>query len=136
MSRNRIMMLSSVIFILLVGCQGGERCVEVIDGDTFKTQNGATIRLLGINAPEITDPGGDMAKDLLTLFILNRNVHLDKDITDQDDYGRLLRYLFVDGKFINAELVRLGYAETRFFPPDTLYLRLENSDSIMLTISA
>ncbi len=133
MRRRQNVTLTSVIFIMLIGCGDVERCVEVIDGDTFKTQKGATVRLLGINAPEINDPGGDIAKDLLVLLILNKDLQLEKDITDQDDYGRLLRYLYVDGKFINAELVRLGYAETRFFPPDTLYRKqLEELEKISI----
>jgi micrococcal nuclease len=96
---------------------------EVIDGDTFKTEHGETIRLLGINAPEINDPGGDIAKDLLALLVLDRYVRLEADVTNTDEYDRLLRYVYVDGVFINGELVRMGYAETRSYPPDTLYRR-------------
>jgi len=111
-----------ILFILFFSfCTKTERVSEVIDGDTFKTESGMTVRLLGINAPEIGEPGGDIAKEILTLLILNRNVKLKGDITDKDDYGRILRYVYTDGKFVNAEMVRLGMAETRFYPPDTLY---------------
>jgi len=133
MSNRQIGILIAYSFILLLACMHKERGVEVIDGDTFRTQKGETVRLLGINAPEIADPGGDIAKDLLTFFVLNKNLRLEKDITNQDDYGRLLRYVFVDGKFINAELIRLGYAETRFYPPDTLYRKeLEELEKVAL----
>ncbi len=110
-----------LLFILLSGCSQKEKVVEVIDGDTFKTANGERVRLLGINTPELSEPGGDIAKDYATLLLLNKNVELKGDVTDKDDYGRLLRYVYCEGRFINGELVRLGYAETRCYPPDTFY---------------
>ncbi len=113
--------LISLLLFLLLGCSQTDRVVEVIDGDTFKTEKGERVRLLGINTPELGEPGGDIAKDFASLLLLNKNVRLEKDITDRDDYGRLLRYVYLDGKFINAELVRAGYAEVRCFPPDTFY---------------
>jgi micrococcal nuclease len=100
-----------------------ERVNEVIDGDTFKTVEGNTIRLLGINAPEITDPGGDIAKQVLTFLVMGKDVSLERDVTDTDDYGRSLRYVFVGEDFVNAEMVRRGCAELRFYPPDTMYYR-------------
>jgi len=112
-----ILLLSFFIF-----CARTERVTEVIDGDTFRTEDGSSVRLLGINAPEINDPGGDIAKHALAWMIMGKDVRMKRDRTDKDDYGRLLRYIFVDDLNVNAEMVRLGYAELRFFPPDTLYL--------------
>jgi len=111
-----------IIIILFLSCVRTEKVTEVIDGDTFKTKAGSTVRLLGVNAPEINDPGGDIAKQMLTCLIKDRNVRLEGDVTDKDDYGRLLRYVFVNGDFVNAEMIRMGYAELRFYPPDTHYL--------------
>ncbi len=112
----------SLLFILFfLFCTRGEKVTEVIDGDTFKTEGGKTVRLLGVNAPEINEAGGDIAKDFLSLLILNKRVHMKRDITERDDYNRLLRYVFLGNRFINAEMIRMGYAETRFYPPDTLY---------------
>jgi len=108
------------LFILFYCCKAN-KVTEVIDGDTFKIESGMAVRLLGINAPEMLDPGGDIAKEFLTLLILNEKVRLEKDMTDKDDYGRLLRYVYLDGEFINGELVRMGYAEAQFYPPDTLH---------------
>jgi endonuclease YncB( thermonuclease family) len=105
---------------IIISCANTEKVTEVIDGDTFRTKNGA-VRLLGINAPEMNEPGGDIAKDILALMILNKDVRLERDITDKDDYGRLLRYVYQGNAFVNAEIVRSGYAEARFYPPDTLY---------------
>ncbi len=107
--------------LLLLFCTNEEKVTEVIDGDTFKTEKGKTVRLLGINAPEITDPGGDLAKEYLMNIIFNKKVRLKRDITEKDDYGRYLYYVFLDGKSVNKEMVRIGLAETRFYPPDTLY---------------
>ncbi len=120
-----------MITFLFLFCTQTEPVVEVIDGDTFRTEKGESVRLLGINAPELDDPGGDIAKDVLTFMISNREVQLKKDISDRDDYDRLLRYVYVDGICVNAEMVRLGYAEARFFPPDTLYKSIfENNEKV------
>ncbi len=108
---------------ICIGCAPTHKVTEVIDGDTFKTETGETVRLLGVNAPEINDPGGDIAKDFLKMLVLNKRVRLEADVTDTDDYDRLLRYVYVNGQFVNGELVRMGYAETRWYPPDTLYKR-------------
>jgi len=48
-------------------------------------------------------------------------VTLEKDISETDKYGRLLRYVYVDDLFVNGELVRLGYAEAVSYPPDVKY---------------
>ncbi len=113
-----------LLYVLIcISCIQTDKVIEVVDGDTFKTERGQTIRLLGINAPEINDPGGDIAKDVLALLVLDRTVRLEADVTNTDEYDRLLRYVYVDGSFVNGELVRMGYAETRCYPPDTLYRR-------------
>ncbi|MBA7552384.1 hypothetical protein ES705_44945 [subsurface metagenome] len=131
MNRLKVHYWLLIFLLILVTCTKTNKVTEVIDGDTFRTQNGETIRLLGINTPEMGNPGADIAKDFLLLLILNKSVRLEKDITDKDDYGRLLRYVYVNGNFINAELVRMGYAETRFYAPDTLYRKeLEGLEKI------
>ncbi len=104
-----------------LSCTKTEDISEIIDGDTFKTEHGETVRLLGINAPEMGSQGGQIAKDFLTLLIMNRAVRLEKDATDKDDYGRSLRYVYAGDLFVNAELVRMGFAETRFYAPDTAH---------------
>jgi len=113
--------LVCLILLSLIFCARTDKVTEVIDGDTFKTADEKTVRLLGINAPEINEPGADIAKTGLALMILGKEVSLKKDVTDKDDYSRILRYVFIDGLFVNAELIALGYVETRFFPPDTFY---------------
>ena len=117
---NKRLVLCIMIFSITF-CTRKEKVSEVIDGDTFKTLDGKTVRMLGINAPETNEPGADIAKTALTLLILDKEVYMKKDATDKDDYGRFLRYVFIDDVHINGELIVMGYAETRFFPPDTLY---------------
>ena len=41
------------------------------------------------------------------------------DVSETDPYDRLLRYVIIDGLFINFEMVQRGYAEAVEYPPDT-----------------
>ncbi|MGB3341763.1 MAG: thermonuclease family protein [bacterium] len=113
---------SFLIFLcFFLTCAKTDKVTEIIDGDTFRTAGGETVRLLGVNAPEINEPGADIAKTGLALLIFDKDVYLKKDVSDKDDYERMLRYVYVGDKSINAELIIMGYVETRFYPPDTLY---------------
>ncbi len=92
----------------------------VIDGDTAMLKNGR-IRLIGIDAPEIGQPYFSKAKNKLKELIEGKEVKLEKDITDKDKYGRLLRYVWVDNALINLEMVKLGYANSYAYPPNVKY---------------
>lgn len=83
---------------------------EVIDGDSIVLDDNSEIRLLGINAPEKGYPFEEEAKDRLSSLILGKEVRLESDFEDEDRYGRLLRYVFVDGMLVNAQLVKEGLA--------------------------
>ena len=50
-----------------------------------------------------------------------RRVRLERDESDRDRFGRLLRYVYVDELLVNAELVREGFATVLIFPPDTTF---------------
>src|SRR4030042_1369064 len=121
MTRGMCYSILIIFVILLFNCQSGEKVTEVIDGDTFVLANGQTVRLIGINTPETGEPGADIAKDMLTRLVLNKTVMLESDVSDKDDYKRLLRYVYIGDISVNAELIRIGCAEMRFYPPDTLY---------------
>lgn len=117
--RRLFLFLSAVL--LITACRPDALVTEVVDGDTFKLATGEKVRIIGVNTPEMSEPGGDIAKDIATQLLLGQRVRLVRDVRDKDDYDRLLRYVFIGKTFINAELVRMGYAEARFYPPDTLY---------------
>jgi micrococcal nuclease len=94
------------------------KVVEVVDGDTIIIEiNGhqATLRYLGIDTPEISasDPKpGETARNLNQSFVGGKNIEIYRDVDDRDDFGRLLRFVIVDGKFINYEMVKSGNATT------------------------
>jgi len=103
---------------------------EVIDGDTFKTVDGKTVRLTGINSPEVNEPCYKEARDKLKEIIKGKKIRLEKDIKEKDEYGRLLRYVYVDDLFVNSEMIRLGLARFEEIEPNTkyseLFLEMEN----------
>lgn len=98
--------------------------LEVIDGDTFKLWNGEIVRLICVDAPEKGKIGYEEAKEFLSFLILSKEVRLEKDVSDKDEYGRLLRYVYVieknnDEVFVNKEIVQQGYAEVFIYGNDT-----------------
>jgi endonuclease YncB( thermonuclease family) len=72
------------------------KMVEVIDGDTFTIKNGMTVRLLGIDAPNRGVSGYDEAKNYLSSLILNRSLTFEYDKYQDDKYGRILTYVWID----------------------------------------
>ncbi|NIM46732.1 MAG: hypothetical protein GTN40_01070 [Candidatus Aenigmarchaeota archaeon] len=97
---------------------------EVIDGDTFKTKDGKTIRLIGINAPENKEKCYQEAKNKLKEFIYKRKIRLERDVKSKDNYGRLLRYIYADDLFVNSEMIRLGLAKFEEIEPNKKYSKL------------
>ncbi|MBU7045436.1 MAG: thermonuclease family protein, partial [Theionarchaea archaeon] len=80
-------------------------CTVVIDGDTFRLETGETVRLIGIDAPELSQPGGKESREYLTHLILNKGVTLEKGYEDRDKYNRLLRFVYLGNKCINEEML-------------------------------
>lgn len=99
--------------------------VDVIDGDTIKVLlDGLVVKVkyIGIDAPESISRLEYLGKEAKTRnreLVSGRNVLLYKDVSDRDRFDRLLRYVFVDNRFINYELVSLGYARALDEPPDS-----------------
>ena len=83
---------------------------RVIDGDTIQLSSGKIIRLICIDAPEINKEKGKEARDFLEKLVLNKRVRLEKDSSEKDKYGRLLRYVYIESVFVNKELVKNNYA--------------------------
>jgi micrococcal nuclease len=102
---------------------------RVIDGDTIEIEGGQTVRYIGIDTPEKGEYFFEEATAKNSELVLGKEVRLEKDVSETDQYGRLLRYVYVGDLFVNAELVRLGYAREAYYPPDTMhsdeFLRLE-----------
>ena len=88
------------------------RVTRIIDGDTFETETGEKVRLIGINAPEISDVFGQEAKEYLASLIDGKMVDLQTDniSTDRDRYQRLLRYAILDGIDVNKKMISDGFA--------------------------
>lgn len=91
---------------------------RVIDGDTIELQNGRRVRYLGIDTPESGEYYGAEATTRNKELVEGKVVELQRGERDEDEYGRLLRYVYVDGVFVNAELVAQGYAKAYIFDPD------------------
>lgn len=94
---------------------------KVIDGDTVVVQGGDHVRLLGMDADEKGYPCYDAAKTRLEALTLGRAVELESDGSDKDQYGRLLRYIFVGGQNVDEQLVAEGLAVARFYPENQKY---------------
>lgn len=94
---------------------------KVVDGDTVKLDTGKSVRLIGINAPESGQACSSEATNKLKEFVLGKEVILEKDVEDKDQYDRLLRYIHVDGTFVNLEMVRLGLAHKFDYGSNTKY---------------
>lgn len=93
----------------------------VTDGDTIEVRVGERkdkVRLVGIDTPEIHDErklwreAALAASRYVQSELKGKTVTLEPDTIqkNRDDYGRLLRYVYLDGRDLNLELVRLGYA--------------------------
>lgn len=94
----------------------------VIDGDTIDVSIGGTpyrVRYIGINTPERDQPCYTEATNANRALVEDQIVVLAKDVSETDQYGRLLRYIYVGNTFVNGELVRAGWAEARRYEPDT-----------------
>lgn len=111
---------------------------RVIDGDTVEIGNGVKLRYIGIDTPETKHPSkgiqcfGEEAWKKNKELVEHKYVKLEKDISETDRYGRLLRYVWVfdspsatgEGIFVNEVLVRNGYAHASTYPPDVKYADL------------
>lgn len=112
-----------VIYLVWSYIESYKQVSEVIDGDTFVV-GGQHIRLIGINAPEIGEPCSLEAKYKLAELIKGKKVRLEADTGEKDEYGRLLRYVYIDNLFVNAEIVRLGLARFEEVEPNVKYSSL------------
>ncbi len=130
--KNISTILVLLFLILVTACSASAvpLVTRVIDGDTIEVSIAGTIhkvRYVGIDAPELDDERPELctlAKEATRYnrqLVGSKTVQLEKDISEIDKYGRLLRYVRVNGLFVNAELVRQGLAWAGAYEPDTKY---------------
>jgi micrococcal nuclease len=100
---------------------------RVVDGDTVEVQiegREEDVRYIGVDTPETVKPGepvdcfGPQASSFNHRMVEGREVRLVFDRERRDDYDRLLAYVYLGDRFVNAELVRRGFAETLTIPPN------------------
>ena len=137
----------AVVLVLLTGCgrgagpsvpaaspaQGGLPSgvdvvvTKVVDGDTIDVSGGERVRLIGVDTPETKDPrrpvgcyGAEASKFTASVIPPGTPVRLVGDAESRDKYGRLLAYVYrrADALFVNAELLRRGYAQLLTIPPN------------------
>lgn len=115
----------------ILECMGSQKLepakvISVIDGDTIEVDldgKHEKVRYLMVDTPETQakDPKpGRLAKEFNTKMVEGKTVFLARDITNRDDFGRLLRFVIVDGITVNYELIEQGFATTFIRPPDEL----------------
>ena len=90
-----------------------ETAIYIIDGDTFETSEGETIRLLCIDTPEVNQNGYEDAKAFLSAFILGKDLLIERQ--GFDNYNRTLAWISVNRDeekiLVNKEIVDNGYGE-------------------------
>ncbi len=126
-SRVYLFAVSLFTILSLCGCippPDTARVIDVIDGDTIIIDGGYKVRYIGIDTPEIhpeVEAFGAEAWQANRKLVEDKEVRLERDVSETDKYGRLLQYAYVNDIFINAELVRQGFARAKAYPPDTKY---------------
>lgn len=113
---------------------------RVIDGDTFIANvDGAvqSVRLIGIDAPELGTCHAEKSKELLKSLLLNQDeIWLTKGSEKYDVYGRTLAYVFdQDDRFINMQMVKLGAAKAMNISPNVEHAHLFNEAEAQASIA-
>jgi endonuclease YncB( thermonuclease family) len=114
--------------------------VRVVDGDTIVIDRGAgqeRVRYIGIDTPEAVRPSfpvewmGPEATAANRALVEGRRIILERDVSEVDTFGRLLRYIWVAEPsspsgwlLVNRELLARGYAQVSTYPPDVKYVEL------------
>ncbi len=142
---GRVFLLATLLAFLPapVTSQGDSTTVQVvsvIDGDTIQVccmfGDRVTVRYVGVDTPETHHPmkgverAGKEASEANRKLVEGKTVRLEFDVQEQDRYGRLLAYVYLEeGTFVNAWLVQHGYAVVMTIPPNVkhqeLFLRLQ-----------
>ena len=108
------------------------KVLKVVDGDTIQIDYNGTkekVRLIGIDTPESVHPdetknneNGKIASEYTKSLLTDKSVKIELDVQERDKYGRILAYVYLDGKMINKKLLEDGYAQVATFPPNVKYV--------------
>lgn len=91
----------------------GDTVDVLLDGESYR------VRYIGVDTPERDEPFYEEAVAANGALVDGAEVVLVRDVSEVDQYGRLLRYVYLtDGTFVNAELIAQGYGRVVTFPPD------------------
>jgi len=143
-----------LLFALSTPLQAVEKALEtalvdkITDGDTLKViyrGDREGVRLIGIDTPEsrknakakkdarrsgedvetITALGKKATAYTKSLVKKGYDVRLEFDVQKRDKYGRLLAYVYLkDGRMLNEEIIKGGYASPMTLPPNVKYAEL------------
>jgi len=129
-----------ISMLVLAGCSTSSndaadtnaKVVKVVDGDTLDVEfNGKTerIRLLLVDTPETVHPSkpvepfGPEASKFAKETLSNQRVKVEFDVSERDKYGRLLAYVWINGKMFNELLLEKGLARVSYvYPPNVKYV--------------
>ncbi len=106
---------------------GQATVVAVLDGDTIVISGGQKVRYAGLNTPESHHPDklpeycGQEAFEANRRLVAGQTVRLEFDARRRDKYGRLLAYVYVGSLFVNADLIRQGYAQVSTYKGNQRY---------------
>ena len=112
--------------------------VRVVDGDTIRVMVGGVeerVRYIGIDTPELNtsspatpDPYAEAATQANARLLAGGRLVLEKDVSERDQYGRLLRNVWLERAgawtLVNLALVAEGYAQVSTYPPDVKYVNV------------
>lgn len=91
---------------------------NIVDGDTIYIDNREKVRFVGVNTPEVGQPGYNEAKQYVNDKIMNQRIYLDVDDKNpKDKYGRTLAVIIINNDNLNQELLCKRYAEVMYIPP-------------------
>jgi micrococcal nuclease len=134
-----LLLIAAVAIVLLHGAGGSSedafgqgQVVRIVDGDTIRVRLGdrtERVRYIGVDTPESVKPGTPVqcfakrASAYNARLVAGERVRLVLDAERRDRYGRLLAYVYRerDGLFVNAALVRGGYATPLTIPPNVAH---------------
>ncbi len=139
---KKIIPLILILSLLLAACAGESTqeksiypeydVVRVVDGDTLVINYEGTdekVRLIGVDTPESVHPDkekntafGDEVSEYATSQLSGKSVGIEFDVSERDQYGRLLAYVYLGDKMFNKTLLELGYASVATFPPNVKYV--------------